>query len=343
MPDPRFYKNAGPFLFDHVMEMSQAHLDPEKRIMTHDLWVHDVASLSEGKENDISFCMGEKYRSELEKTQISYCFISEDFRLSVPSSVISLLTSSPQRSFSKIAEAFYPDSCSLPCQPMDFPFIHPSAQIGENVILAPGVVIHERAEIKDNVHLGAHTVIGPGVVVGESSRIAPHVSIFYAILGSKVVIGPGTRIGQTGFGFVMDEKGHVLIPQLGRVLIEDFVEIGSNCTIDRGSLKDTIIGSGTRIDNLVHLAHNVVIGKGCVIVAQVGIAGSTSLGDFVILAGQAGLTDHLKIGSRARVAAQSGVMRDVREGDTIGGSPAVPIMEWRKQQVLLNKMVKKGR
>lgn len=341
MPDSRFYKNVGPFSLDHVLKISGATIDLEKKMQVQELQIKDVAILSEGGKNDISFCAGEKYKQELMQTKVSFCFVSEALRSSVPPFVIPLLTSSPQRAFSVMAEAFYPDCYVLPCESLTSPFIHPSAKIGKNSVIAPGVIIHAKAVIQDNVHLGAHAVIGPGVVIGESSRISPHVSLFYAQIGKKVVVGPGTRIGQTGFGFMMDEKGHIPIPQLGRVLIEDFVEIGANCTIDRGSLMDTSIGSGTRIDNLVHIAHNVTIGKGCVIVAQVGIAGSTCLGDFVILAGQVGLAEHLKIGSRVRVAAQSGVMRDVKEGETISGSPAVPIMEWRKQQVLLSKMLKK--
>ena len=341
MPDPRFYKNSGPILLNHILEISQATLDSSKKIESQEMRVNDIAPLSLGLKNDISFCLGTRYEEELRTTKVSFCFVSENLLSYVPPLVIPLLTASPQRSFAAVAEAFYPDSCSLPCESMDSPFIHPSAQIGKNVVLAPGVVIHSNAVIKDNVQLGAHSVVGPGVVIGESTRIAPFVSLFYAVLGNHVVIGPGTRIGQIGFGFFMDEKGHIPIPQLGRVVIEDFVEIGANCTIDRGSLMDTTIGAGTRIDNLVHLAHNVSLGKGCVIVAQVGIAGSTSLGDFVILAGQVGVKDHLKIGSRARVAAQSGIMRNIDEGETISGSPGVPIMEWRKQQVLLSKMIKK--
>ena len=137
----------------------------------------------------------------------------------------------------------------------------------------------------------------------------------------------------------MDEKGYIALPQLGRVILEDGVEIGSNCTIDRGSLKDTEIGAQTRIDNLVQIAHNVRLGRGCIIVAQVGIAGSTVFGDYVAAGGQAGFADHLKIGSRARIAGQSGVMRDIKDGETVAGSPALPIIEWRKQNVYLTRLI----
>jgi UDP-3-O-[3-hydroxymyristoyl] glucosamine N-acyltransferase len=156
-----------------------------------------------------------------------------------------------------------------------------------------------------------------------------------------VIVHPGVRIGQDGFGFAMGPKGHMKVPQIGRVIIQNDVEIGANTTIDRGANRDTVIGEGTKIDNLVQIAHNVTIGRHCVIVSQVGISGSTSLGDFVVVAGQAGLTGHLKIGMGAQIGAQSGVMSDVPAGQKWGGSPAVPLREWLKSIVLLQRLAKK--
>jgi UDP-3-O-[3-hydroxymyristoyl] glucosamine N-acyltransferase len=186
-------------------------------------------------------------------------------------------------------------------------------------------------------------VIGPGVVLGEDCIVGACASITHSIVGKRVNIYPGVRIGQDGFGFAMGPQGHAKVPQLGRVIIQDDVEIGANTTIDRGAGPDTIIGSGTKIDNLVQIGHNVQLGRGCVIVAQVGISGSTRLGDFVAVGGQAGLTGHLHIGAGARIAGQSGVMRDIEPGGTVGGSPAVPMADWLRQSALIGQMARKKR
>ncbi|HQS83912.1 MAG: hypothetical protein B7Y25_03310 [Alphaproteobacteria bacterium 16-39-46] len=344
MADSRFYKNKGPFSLERILEISGSCLQ-ETQTLPKDLLIKDVAVLETAQRGDLSFCL-DKYRKNLEQTKTSVCFVKDTLRESVPESVFPLYTEAPLRSFAQVAAAFYPESRILPNQSSEHYvesrgcFIHPTAHIGKNVVLGPGVVIHEHAEISDDVHIGSHSIIGPGVVIGEGTRIAVSVSLFFALVGKRVMIGPGTRIGQEGFGFIMDEKGYIALPQLGRVILEDGVEIGSNCTIDRGSLKDTEIGAQTRIDNLVQIAHNVRLGRGCIIVAQVGIAGSTVFGDYVAAGGQAGFADHLKIGSRSRIAAQSGVMRDVKDGETVAGSPAIPIIEWRKQNVYLTRLIR---
>ncbi len=347
MSDSRFYKNKGPFSVAQIIEISGA-LPRETQNIPLDLWVKDVAVLKDAQEGDVSFCL-DKYREELTQTKTSICFVKDALKESIPNSVFPLYTEAPLRAFSKVAAAFYPESRFLPnvCSDVYIKskdcFIHPTASLGENVVLGPGVVIHQGAEISDNVQIGSHTIVGPGVVVGEGTRIAPFVSLFFTLVGKRVMIGPGTRIGQEGFGFIMDDKGYISIPQLGRVILEDGVEIGSNCTIDRGSLKDTEIGSQTRMDNLIHIAHNVKMGKRCIVVAQVGIAGSTVFGDDVIIGGQVGIADHLKIGSKVRIASQSGVMRDIEEGGVVSGSPAIPIMEWRRQSVFLGRLLKKNK
>ena len=200
--------------------------------------------------------------------------------------------------------------------------------IGEKAKIAPGCVI------------GANSVIGAGCVLGEGTRIGSNVSIVCSLIGERVLIHSGVRIGQDGFGFAMGEE-HLKVPQLGRVVIGDDVEIGANTTVDRGSGPDTVIGTGSKIDNLVQIAHNVHLGRGCVIVAQAGISGSTKLDDYVVVGGQSGLTGHLHLGTGAQVAGNSGVMRDVGPGETVGGSPAVPIRDWHRQTVALSRLAGK--
>ena len=172
--------------------------------------------------------------------------------------------------------------------------------------------------------------------------VGPNVTLQTCLIGSRTVIHAGVRIGEDGFGFSLGKNGHLKIPQLGRVIIEDDVEIGANTTIDRGAGPDTVIGSGTKIDNLVQIAHNVKIGRNCIIASQVGISGSTEIGDFVMFGGQAGLIGHLKIGDGAQIAAQSGVLRNIKSGEKVGGTPAVPMRHWLKGAVLMEKIIKKN-
>ena len=204
-------------------------------------------------------------------------------------------------------------------------------------------MIEADAEIGDRCRVGANAVVGRGVVIGEDTEIGVGASLSHCLIGRRVRIYPGARIGQDGFGFAIDPSGHVAVPQLGRVIVEDQVEIGANVTIDRGAGPDTVIGRGCMIDNLVQIGHNVEVGPGSVIVAQAGISGSTKLGKLVVLAGQAGLAGHLSVGDGARVGAQSGVMRDVPPGEDVFGSPAMPSRQyWRWYSRLMKLSGLKG-
>ena len=222
--------------------------------------------------------------------------------------------------------------------------IDENATLGVDCRVDAGAVIGPRSEIGARCHIGANTVVDAGSVIGSDCVIGACASLSHCLIGNRVVIYPGARIGQDGFGFFSGPEGHLRIPQIGRVIIHDDVEIGANTTIDRGSGPDTIIGEGCMIDNLVQIAHNVRLGRGCVIAGQVGISGSTKLGDFVFCGGQVGLAGHVTIGDGVKLAAKTGVMRDIAPGLAYAGAPAVPLAQWKRQVVALARLTqRKGR
>jgi UDP-3-O-[3-hydroxymyristoyl] glucosamine N-acyltransferase len=208
------------------------------------------------------------------------------------------------------------------------------------VTIDPGAMIGPSAEIGGGTVIGANAVIGPQVRIGRNCAVGPGASVTHALIGDRVIIHAGARIGQDGFGYVRGPKSHVKIPQLGRVIIQDDVEIGANSTIDRGGGRDTVIGEGTKIDNLVQIGHNVSIGRHCIVVSQSGISGSAVVEDYVALGGQVGIADHLTIGTEAMLAARAGVITDVPSGARWGGFPAGPAREWLRGATLLRRLVK---
>ena len=217
------------------------------------------------------------------------------------------------------------------------PGVHPTAVVAPDALVDPSaeigplVVIGARAEIGPRCRIGPGATIAQGVVLGPDCRIGTQVSLSHALLGARVTVYPGARIGQDGFGFAVTPEGFRSIPQLGRVVLEDDVEVGANTTIDRGSLRDTVIGAGSRLDNLVQIGHNVQVGRCCAIAALVGISGSTILEDHVMVGGQAGFNGHIRIGRRARIGPQTGVISDVPVGAEMLGSPAMPVNEFFRQ------------
>lgn len=337
MADPRFFTVAGPFTLARLAEISGSQLGEGA---DGNAQFSDVASLEQAGPADISFLDNRKYVAAFVASKAGAAIVHPDLAERAPAGMALLLNKDPYRAYAKIAQAFYPQPAFSPGIAATA-FVDPSAKLGEGSRVEHGAVVGARAEIGARCHIGANAVIGDGVVLGDDCIIGANATVQFALVGSRVNIYTGARIGQDGFGFAMGPQGHLKVPQLGRVIIGDGVEIGANTTIDRGAGPDTVIGAGCMIDNLVQIGHNVQLGRGCVIVAQVGISGSTKFGDFVAAGGQAGLAGHLTVGSGARIAAQAGVHKDIRAGETVGGTPAVPQMEWLRQSAALNKLARR--
>jgi UDP-3-O-[3-hydroxymyristoyl] glucosamine N-acyltransferase len=336
MPDSRFFDNKGPFTVAQIAEATGAEIAGAGRA---DLSLADLGSLRDTGADQLSFLENRRYVKEFRDSKAGACFVDAAFAEQAPEGMTLLVTPRPRRNFAKVARMFYPIE-----QPT--PGVHPSASVdetavlGERVTIGPGAVVCARATIGAGTVIEGNAVIGEGVMIGEGCTIGANCSISHAILGARVFAYPGARIGQPGFGFDMDDAGPFLVPQLGRVIIEDDVEVGANTTIDRGAGPDTVIGRGTMIDNLVQIGHNVTVGRGCIIVSQVGISGSTRIGDRVVLAGQVGVAGHLEIGEGVQVAAKSGVVKSIPAGTVIGGAPAVPIREFRRQIAAIKRLGK---
>ncbi len=336
MADPRFYAVHGPFTLAELAKASGARLGPNA---DGTALFRDVAPLEAAGAADVSFLDNRLYADAFAVSKAGACIVAPEMAAKAPAGMALLLSDRPYLGYARIAEAFYPDAGAADSIDSKTP-VHPSARIAADTVLAPGVIVGAKAEIGDGCRIGAYAVIGAGTVLGAGCVIGPHAVVTHSLVGNNVTIEAGARIGQEGFGFAPDGGAYIKVPQLGRVIVHDGVLIGANTTVDRGSGPDTVIGPGCMIDNLVQIGHNVELGRGCIIVAQVGISGSTKLGDYVVAGGQAGFAGHLKIGRGARVAAKSGVMRDIPEGGTYAGIPAMPVRDWHRQTATLARLIK---
>jgi UDP-3-O-[3-hydroxymyristoyl] glucosamine N-acyltransferase len=310
--------------------------------------IRNIAPLDTAGASDVSFLENSKYAGELSTTRAGACLIAPRFIESAPRNLVVLETPQPYPAFVTITRKLFgnllrPSSLFGTSGRAASAQIDPTARLEADVIVDPLAVIGPRAEI------GAGTLIGPGAVIGSDVRIGrqcaigAHASIIHALIGDRVIIHPGVRIGQDGFGFLPSRQGHQKIPQTRRVIIQDDIEIGANTTIDRGATRDTVIGEGTKIDNLVQIGHNVSIGRHCLIVSQVGISGSVTVGDYAMLGGQAGVADHIRIGEGAMVGARAGVMTNIPAGGRWAGFPAEPAIEWKRGIATVRRLVRRGR
>lgn len=336
--DPRFFDRQGPFSVEELAACADAEI--VRGDGAGEVSLRGVAPLQAATSQEISFLDNRRYLPLLAETKAGAVILGPAFTDKLPPGVIGLVSKAPYLAWARIAARFHP---VMPSRPGVHPtaLVDESASLGEGVEIGPFVTIGAHAEIGAGTVISAHAAIGDGVVIGAHNRIGAHVSLSHAMLGDRVTLYPGARIGQDGFGFAVGPAGFETVPQLGRVLLGHDVEIGANSTIDRGSMRDTIIGAGTRIDNLVQIGHNAQLGRCCIVVSQAGISGSTELGDFVTIAAQAGLIGHIKIGDKARVGAQCGVMSDVEAGADVIGSPAMPFREFFRNVAFLRRLAKK--
>lgn len=333
MPDPVFFTKAGPFSLADLAEISGATLpDGSDKTATFD----DVAPLDAAGATDVSFLDNPKYTKLFAVSKAGACLAHPDRIPDAPSGMVVLSTPTPYLAYARVAAAFYPETANEG--------IHPTAAIADSVILGKCVgvganaVISENAVIGDNSEIAAGAIVGRGVQIGNNCYIGQKVSLQYCVIGDRVRLYAGVSIGEPGFGIAQSDQGFVTVPQLGRVIIGNDVEIGTNSAVDRGAGPDTVIGNGTRIDNMVHIAHNVRIGQHCIILGQTGISGSTELEDFVVLAGQSGVAGHLKIRQGTQVGAQSGVIWDTEPGSKLLGTPAIPNRKWWRQWTRLGRL-----
>jgi UDP-3-O-[3-hydroxymyristoyl] glucosamine N-acyltransferase len=323
--DSRFFASAGPQRLADVAAAAGGSFtgDGERRF-------NGVGPLRSAGPDEVSFLDNRRYAAQLAETKAGAVVLMADVAAQVPAGTVAIVTATPYLGFARVAALFHPS-------PVAVPGIHPTAVIGAGASVSPEAevgpyaVIGAGAEIGAGCIIGPHAMVGPGVVLGPRCRLHTHASVSHAVLGAGVVLHPGARVGQEGFGFAPTPTGDFeTMPQLGRVLLGDGVEVGANSCIDRGSQGDTVFGPGSRLDNLVQIGHNVRAGRGCIVVAQAGISGSATLGDYVQMGAQSGIAGHLQVGTGARIGAQSGVMNDVPTKTDVIGSPAWPVREfWR--------------
>jgi UDP-3-O-[3-hydroxymyristoyl] glucosamine N-acyltransferase len=297
--------------------------------------ISGVSGITEAKDGDITLITHRRNIPSLSSIKASAIIAKEEIK-GLTASI--LLVDNPKLTFAKVLEIFHK-------KPFRSHGISDKAVIGKNVKLGENISIYPHAYVSDNTVIGSNTVIfpnvyiGESVIIGEDTVVYPNVTIREGVrIGKRVIIHPGTVIGSDGFGYVTEGSKHYKMPQVGVVIIEDDVEIGSNVTIDRATTGSTVIGCGTKIDNLVQVAHNVKIGKNCIIVGQAGISGSVEIGNSSIIGGQTGIKDHIKIGDRVMIGSKSGVTHDIPDGQIISGYPSIPHKQWLRAQNIYSKL-----
>ena len=297
--------------------------------------IRNIAPIDKAKEGDITFLVNKKYIPFVKTTKASAIFVDKELKDVKISQIVS---DNPYLAYAKLL-TFFTKKEIKHTGISEKAIVEPSAKIAKEVTIYPNVYIGKNVEIGENTIIYPNVFIGDNSKIGKSCLIYANVSIYHdTIIGNNVIIHSGTVIGSDGFGYAKDGEKYYKIPQIGNVIIEDDVEIGANCTVDRGAIEYTKIGKGVKIDNLVQIAHNVEIGENSVIVAQVGISGSTKIGKSVVLAGQVGIAGHLKIGDRVMVGAKSGIGKSLKDGEIVSGIPAIDHKKWLRWAVSYEKL-----
>jgi len=326
MKSNQFFLKKGPFPLKEITKMI-GYMGNSSAL--NDLEIHGFQSLDKASNLDITFLNSSKYIDLSLKTKAAACITSSNLSKFLPEKCVKLNVKNVLFAVTQASKMFYPNA------DIDFPDenlshsdqlknLYPSVKFCKNVLLGKNV------KIGKNSYIGTNTIIESNVSIGENCIVGSFVTIKNSLISSNVNIQDGSKIGVKGFGFIPKKDKNIRTPHIGKVVLEEGVEVGANCTIDRGSLADTIIGQNTFIDNQVHIAHNVQIGKNCMIAGQVGFAGSSTLGDRVVIGGQAGISGHLKIGNNVKIGGGSGVINDIKDNQTVMGYPAIPLKEFVK-------------
>jgi UDP-3-O-[3-hydroxymyristoyl] glucosamine N-acyltransferase len=333
MPDARFYLNRGPILLAQLPAASGLDVSAAA------LAIEGAAPLDRAGPADIAFLGDRKHLAALRTTRAGACYLTADFADEAPPGCVAVVVPRPHGAWAAAAAQLH--------QPRGHdagaPAVHPEAELEDGVLLSPGVVIGAGARIGRGTRIAPGVVIGPGVAIGRDCEIGANVSIGFALLGDRVKLYAGARIGEAGFGATAGEGGVTDVPQLGRVILQDNVTIGANSCVDRGAWEDTVVGENTKVDNLVHIGHNVRVGRNCVMAAYTGISGSVTIGDGAQFGGRAGVADHVLIGAGARIGAAAGVFREVPAGETWGGYPAQPMKSWLRETAWLSRNARRGK
>ena len=328
MSENQFFEKKGPFPLRQIIKVIGCSGDFSQE---NNFEISSFESLDNASNNDMTFLNSSKYQELSLKTKAAACITSPNLSKFLPKKCIKLDVKNVLFAVTQVAKMFYPNAdMDIPDENLsisnDVRNLYPDVKFGKNVLIGKNV------KIGKNSNIASHSIIESGVHIGENCIISSFVTIRNSLISNNVYIQDGSKIGVKGFGFIPNKSKNTRTPHVGKVILNEGVEIGANSTIDRGSLSNTVIGKNTYLDNQVHVAHNVKIGKNCMIAGQVGFAGSTTVGDNVVIGGQAGISGHLAIGNNVKIGGGSGVINNIPDNSQVMGYPAIPLKDFIKQR-----------